>query len=403
MTSQPFKNVFEEQASIPNVSIAPGSLTTMLLISNQNQRRNFLNKDNGDTVKKCTNTVDTSAFPRHSTTRKPRGVLTMPKVTAGLIAEGLAICSRVNDIKDVSSIALKRMEKIAIKDSIFCQTNGKFTSELLDSFNSSSYSSITLSGMTFNTLMDASMKSSTYTMFCSALLKDVLTLQSLKLHNCQFDDACTIYLAKIITSQSNTLKELILSRNKMTDCGAETLVNAMKCSHCNVRELDLSHNHLTTHGVLLFAQNLPLFSRLKVLRLEDSEHLLPVSIYQQFAVTVERNCALQLLTLGSEIMDGTSAPTEYIGVDMSGSNDVDSLLRYWWQEPKYTAVTDHLRTLLRLNFAGLSQVIKFANDNSSHNIVMSIHYLLKSVKKEKQLDACFRILRLKPDILMSMS
>ena len=158
--------------------------------------------------------------------------------------------------------------------------------------------------------------------------------------------------------------------------------------HCTLCELDISNNRLTTAGILVFANALPAFHHLRVLRFADSEHLLPVSIFQKLCVAAEKSCVLHTLTLGSEIMDGST----FSDHGAVSGKDVDALLRYWWQEPVYIAAIDCIRFLLHLNHASLTDIFQ-----SGCSSVHALRNILDNVQPDKQLEACFRILQLKPD------
>ena len=217
-----------------------------------------------------------------------------------------------------------------------------------------------------------------------------LTIKSVNLSNCGLDDDLALQFASRIADSSCHLETLILSGNKISDVGAAALAATLNLHHCHLKELDLSNNRLSQAGVLAFCEHMDSYQHLRALRLRDSEQLLPVSVYQQFAAKMEKNLVIRTLTMGSEIMDGS--------VD-AGTNraekEMDALLRYFWQEPAYTAITDHIRNLLRLNCSGLGNFLQ-ANGEANTEVLRSI---LDVVEKKHETDACYRILQLKPDLV----
>jgi Leucine Rich repeat len=270
---------------------------------------------------------------------------------------------------------------------------GMFTAKLVNSFTHQSYKSIDMSNIT-NTGNNSDQCNVYLT--CFNISTNCSQLQSLCLHNCQIDDTCVKVLASILTSQANKLKSLNLSRNKITDVGAKTLLDAMKSYHCTIEELDLSQNRLTLNRISSFAEDLSYLLHLKVLRLADSEQLVPLSIYQQFSAAIEKNVALQTLTLGSEIMDCIRDDTIQNNF-MDKRQRIDATILSFWHEPMYTAVTDHIRALLQQNYSGIGELLC-----TSRIDVTAIRNVLNSLKPEQELDACFRLLRLRPDILLAV-
>jgi Leucine Rich repeat len=260
-----------------------------------------------------------------------------------------------------------------------------------DAFSRGNVSTLHLSNMTITRASAPEIQS----MLVTALYQNRFSLESVCLSKCQLGDDFAVQISNLISSEPNSLRSLDLSRNEITNRGAAALASAMESSNCGICELDISNNRLTAAGTLVFGRNLPAFHSLQVLRLADSEHLLPLKIFQQFCAAAEKNFVLHTLTLGSEDMDGSST-TEHQAA--SGTKEMDALLGYWWQEPVYTAVTDRIRFLLRLNYAGLTDMFQ-----SSCSSVLSLRSLLDTVKPEKQLDACFRIIQHKPDLLAAFS
>ena len=230
---------------------------------------------------------------------------------------------------------------------------------------------------------------------CVKISTNFAQLQSLCLHNCQIDDTCAKSLASIITSEGNVLKFLNLSKNMVSDVGTKALLDAMKSHHCWIQELDLSQNQLTLTGISSFAQNLSVFLHLKTLRLGDSEQLVPVYIFQQFAAAIEKNVILHTLTLGSQVLDGTVNESHGEHA-VTKKQKIDDVLLSFWHEPLFTAVTDHIRSLLQQNHSGIGALM------STNQIdIDTLQSVINAAKPEKQVDTCFRLLRLKPDILLA--
>jgi hypothetical protein len=271
-------------------------------------------------------------------------------------------------------------------------TKGVLNEELADSFKHQSYKSIDVSNIE-NT--DSNYEKYNAYLLCFNISTKCSHLQSLCLHNCKIHDACVKDLASILKSQENVLKSLDLSKNKITDVGAKALRDVMKSPHCILEELDLSHNHLTLAGLSHFAMDLSNLLRVKALRLADSEQLVPLSIYQQFSTAIEKNVVLQTLTLGSEIMDCSRAESKGDN-SIEKKQRIDDALLCFWHEPQYTAVTDHIRMLLLQNSTGIRDLLC-----SSRVDVTSIRNALDNSQPEREVDACFRLLRLRPDILLA--
>ena len=230
---------------------------------------------------------------------------------------------------------------------------------------------------------------------CVNISTNFAQLQSLCLHNCQIDDTCAKSLASIITSEGNVLKSLNLSKNMVSDVGAKELLDAMKSHHCWIQEIDLSQNQLTLNGISSFAQNLSVFLHLKTLRLGDSEQLVPLYIFQQFAAAIEKIVILHTLTLGSQVMDGTVNESHGEHA-VTKKQKIDDVLLSFWHEPLFTAVTDHIRSLLQQNHSGIGALM------STNQIdIDTLQSVINAAKPEKQVDTCFRLLRLKPDILLA--
>ena len=271
--------------------------------------------------------------------------------------------------------------------------NGIFTENLVNSFNHQLYTSIDMSNIR-NTNSNNDQYNASF--LCFNIGKNCSQLQSLSLHNCQIDDRCVKALVSILTSKSNTLKSLNLSKNIITDDGAKTLLDAMKSQHCIVEELDLSQNQLTLDGISSFAEGLSNFLFLKVLHLADSEHLIPLSIFRQFSEAIEKNVVLKTLTLGSEIMDCIRNEANVDNI-IEKKQRIDDVLLCYWHEPLYTAVTDHIRALLQQNYLGIDKLMC-----TSRIDVIAIQNFLNTLNPEQELDACFRLLRLRPDILLAV-
>jgi len=219
------------------------------------------------------------------------------------------------------------------------------------------------------------------------------SINSVDLSNCQLDDEIALQIASHILELPVSLRRLNLSGNKITDVGAAALAKTLAAS--GLQELDLSSNRFTKVGVLAFCEHIPSYRHLKVLRLEDNNQLLPVAVYQQFSASIEKNHVLQTLTLGSETMDGTldASATSKVAAE----KEMDALLRYFWEEPVYTAATNHIRYLLRLNCSGLGAFLQTNRPRSNE-----FRTILATVERERQVEACYRILQLKPDLLTIM-
>ena len=270
---------------------------------------------------------------------------------------------------------------------------GKFTAKLINSFNHQFYTSVDISNVTS---MDNNIDQCNAYLLCFNISKKSAQLQSLCLHNCKIDDTCVEALVSMLTSKGNMLKSLNLSKNIITDVGAMRLLDAMKSHHCIVEELDLSQNQLTLSGVFSFSESLSTLLHLKVLRLADSEHLVPLSVYQQFAKAIEKNVVVHTLTLGSEIMDFTQNEANDNHI-VEKKQRIDDALLSFCHEPMFTAVTDHIRMMLQQNYIGIGKLMR-----NSRIDVAAIRDILDTVKPDRKLDACFRLLRLKPDILLAI-
>jgi Leucine Rich repeat len=274
------------------------------------------------------------------------------------------------------------------------------TIKFLDTFKQSSYTSIEMSNMKL--LSEAAETVNLSGMLCSIISSNGFILESLCLHNCHIDDSCCKHLASLITSKSNKLKCLNLSKNKITDIGVEALLAAVKSKYCMVEEFDLSQNRLSLSGITSFAEELSTFPRCKVLRLADSEQLIPLTIYQKFADSIERHIVIHTLTLGMEEMEGSHAE-HCKSVELKDNKEFDELLCSLWHEPSYTSVTDYIRALLRLNFCGMCELMQVSTNQKRAIDLLSIRRMIDNVKPEMQLNACYRILRLKPDMLVPMA
>jgi len=219
-------------------------------------------------------------------------------------------------------------------------------------------------------------------------------LRSVDLSNCQLCDETAIQLANHITMLPASLQSINLSGNKITDAGAAALAKALTMRNCCLRELDLSRNKLSKAGIISFCECVPSFHpHFKVLRLNDGEHLLPVSVYLQFVAAIEMNHGLETLTLGNEIMDGKTEAAEN-----NAEKEMDARLKYFWQEPAYTAATKHIRFLLRLNCSGLENLLQSTGAN-----VQRLRSVLDTMGSDSEIEACYRILRLKPDLLTTLA
>ena len=280
-------------------------------------------------------------------------------------------------------------------DIILFVAKGIFNEKLVNSVKYELYTSIDLSNVA--TTDDHVYQNINALCLCFNISTHSSHLQTLCLHNCQIDDACVKHVASIVMSNSNMLKSLNLSKNAVTDIGAKTLLDAMKTHDCILQELDLSQNKLTLSGIVSFAENLSALLYLKVLRLADTEHLVPLSDFQKFSASIEKNVSLRTLTLGSEVMDGSKNENDGEH-SIEKFQTVHDLLLCFWHGPLYTAITDHIRSMLKQNYSGFGDLL------STNRIdVTAIKDILESVKPEKQLDACFRLIRLRPDILLSVA
>ena len=217
-------------------------------------------------------------------------------------------------------------------------------------------------------------------------------IKSVDLSNCGLDDEIALQFASSIAEPISVLESLNLSGNKITDVGAAALAAVLSSRQCRLKELDLSNTLLSRTGILSFCENIGTYQHLRVLRLRDSEHLLPVSVFQTFAAQMEKNHVLRTLTMGSESMDGFVDP-----MTNKAEKEMDAVLRYFWQEPAYTAATDHIRNLLRLNCSGLEAFLQTSNANSD-----MLRVMLDTVDVKHEADACYRILQLKPDLVAAL-
>jgi Leucine Rich repeat len=314
--------------------------------------------------------------------------------TSFLLAEALTANEQNVDIHDC------RYNNQNLPDTKTFVAYDDYNKAFADSFRQNTYTSIDLSNMT-TTTKNSETERNNPSLLCTIITKYGTVLESLRLQNCQIDDGCIKHLALLLASNSNRLKTLNLSRNQITDSGVQVLLDAMKSQNCVLRELDLSQNCITISGIALFAQSLPTFLHLSILRLSDSEHLLPVSVFQQFAKAIEKSYTIHTLTLGSETMDGTM--TESDGSFFSVDKDIEELLRHWWHEPLYIAVADHIRVLLQLNYSGLGKFIQTFSSYDTARDVLPIVRLLDGTKPKHRLGVWFHILRLKPDILLTLA
>lgn len=208
-------------------------------------------------------------------------------------------------------------------------------------------------------------------------------LVSLRLFDCGLQDSFAIGLAVQLSrpqSSPSALRSLHLSRNSISDQGAEALAKALPAT---LEELDLSRNRLTQTGILLFADLLQAPSRcpkLKLLHLECPGRCVSLSAFHRFAGVIEDNYAIHSLTLGSEVLNwfNDTVPKEW--------KEMDAFLAYWWLEPAYRNVTDRIRFLL---------VINHAFDGTKH----SVGDVLSRVQPKHQVEAMYRMLKQNPTML----
>jgi Leucine Rich repeat len=194
----------------------------------------------------------------------------------------------------------------------------------------------------------------------SLLMQGSGTLTIVRVSHCHLSDDTALDLAHCLTTEPflPRLRRLDVSHNQITDRGAAALSNALTVPGCTeLLELDMSNNRLSLTGMQLLAQTIPAFPCLRVLRLKDPELLIPASLMVQFSLAVERNFVLETLSVGSELLDGTTDSASLAAVAM-GMDVVDDLLRYCWQEPAYTNATNRIRFHLRLNHIGLRDMIR---------------------------------------------
>jgi Leucine Rich repeat len=211
------------------------------------------------------------------------------------------------------------------------------------------------------------------------------SLVSLRLFDCGLQDSFAFGLASQLARQQSSLsalRSLHLSRNSISDQGAEALAKALPAT---TEELDLSRNRLTQMGILIFADLLQAPSRcpkLKLLHLECPGRCVSLSTFQRFAAVIEENYSIHSLTLGSEVLNwfDDTVPKEW--------KEMDAFLAYWWLEPAYRSVTDRIRFLL---------VINHAFDGTKH----SVNDVLKRVQPKQQVEAMYRMLKQNPTMFVN--
>jgi Leucine Rich repeat len=223
------------------------------------------------------------------------------------------------------------------------------------------------------------------------------TLTIVRVSHCQLNDDTALDLAHCLATEPflPKLRRLDVSHNQITDRGAAALSNALMAPGCTeLLELDMSNNRLTLTGMRLLAQAIPAFTCLRVLRLKDPELLIPASLMVQFSLAMEQNFVIETLSVGSELLDGTTSSVSLADVAM-GLDVVDDLLRYCWQEPAYTNATNRIRFHLRLNHIGLRDLVK-ADRFNWDTLVVAIDAMDSDLLRT---EAWFRVLSLRPDLL----
>lgn len=216
------------------------------------------------------------------------------------------------------------------------------------------------------------------------------TLVSVHLANCNLDDTFAVSFAEHRSWPA--LQELDLHNNAISDAGSMALTTHLATPHLTT--LDLSHNRLTTVAILhLVEQPAPCLRALRHLRLADVQQLLPVRVFQQYARALESNYyCLQELTLGSEILQGqphsaaAAAPQEW--------DEMDAMLRYWWQEPSFRAATRRIRLLLRLNYGRAEGWATTGGDP-----IGKLRWITGLFEANDEVDVVYLVLKEKPSLL----
>jgi Leucine Rich repeat len=250
-------------------------------------------------------------------------------------------------------------------------------------------------------ILDKSSRAMIEKTLVEALVESRFTLESLTLCNCDLTDQAALDITNNLLPCAPRLVTLDLSGNTISDVGGSALAKLLASTSCNMTSLNLTNSRLTKECISVFCDNVPSFHTLKVLKLADFRHLLPLTLFQKFRKNLETNTVLELLTLGSETMDGA-----FLGIagdkKKIAENKMDMTLRYFWLEPAYRAITDDIRLMLRANFAGLHSLLQMHKDNSGSVSLNQLHTLLESVEAQDQLQVCFRVFKLQPELVAAL-
>ncbi len=322
---------------------------------------------------------------------EPDGEEGSPTSVARTIAAANGISSIIGTLdasltgkKSAKEIAALKSRDDEVQLTTYEVTGGNFTCESVHEIQ------LALSTGTLQALVLRNLQMEVTVVNClQATLSPVTgTLSSLTLSNCGLDDGIALTLSSAMVQPESVLVSLDLSNNYITNTGAVALASNLPSS--KLVTLYLSSNHLTPEGVAAFAKGLQHAPHLQNLGLGDIEHLLPVTIFQQFLSALENNFTLKTLTLGSEIMDGSTGDNgEMLFKDM------DVNLAYFWQAPVYIAATDRMRFLLRLNRVFLVELLQ-----TNQCDIAALRRLMDSMPAKHEVEAVYRVLKIKPEFLV---